>query len=117
MSELFSEKVKVDPCGETSCSNGHNWSPTLRIAKCPGCGQEVVAVRMINCPVCNEPQDTIKIRFDHVVDAAGVMPVCRGQKGLHNHTFVNMNLHHAEVAEENWDEEVGRVKVPEVIGG
>lgn len=112
MSELFGETVKIEPCSENVCSQGHRWAPQLVITTCPGCKANMLAVRMIQCPVCNEPQKSVKFRVDHVVGAGQIMPACRGPVGASSVAFVTLDIKHSEQAEKYWNQETGRVEPP-----
>jgi hypothetical protein len=111
-SKLFGDTVLIEPCSECVCSQGHKWAPQLALAKCPGCSSQVLALRLINCPVCNEPQKSIKFRTDHVVGAPNIVAACRGPVGASNIAFVTLDIHHSENAEKYWNQETGRVEPP-----
>lgn len=110
--KIFPPTVKITPCAQNTCLNDHHWPAQLVIVQCPGCGSQAVAARMMNCPVCNEPQKALRFRLDHVTDGNGVLPVCRGVKGFHNHAFIDLNFHHSEVAMENYNADTGKVELP-----
>ena len=106
----FPEVVKVEPCSSNECVNGHKWPPMLQLAQCPGCGGPLIAVKMINCPICNEPTKTVKLRTDHTGMAFGIAALCRGQGGMAESNFICMERHAAKDVEEKWDPETGRMK-------
>lgn len=78
----FPEAKPIDLCSWNECLLGHRWSPSLAVAKCPGCGGQILAVQKTNCPVCNEPVTKTSLRSDFVGRGAGVSPRCLGQKPL-----------------------------------
>lgn len=107
----FPEIVKIDPCTYNECTNGHKWPMQLAIAQCPGCQAPILGVRMVNCPVCNEPVSKVKVRTDHMAGGMGIAAVCRGQKGLAEVNFVEM-IRNAHVECMNkWNEESGRMVI------
>ncbi len=107
----FPEIVKIEPCSFNECAQGHKWAPQLAVGQCPGCGGPILAVRMLNCPVCNEPVVTYHQRIDHTSPGMGIAGICRGQKGLAETNFVEMKRNHAVEAVQNWDEKTGRMVV------
>ena len=115
MSEIFPETVLIEPCSENTCSSGHKWAPQLVVTQCPGCKVPMMAIRMINCPICNEPQKQVKFRVDHVVGQQNIVPACRTKDvGTASVAFVTLDIKHAENAEKYWNPETGRVEPPVV---
>ena|SRR2546427_38468 len=106
----FPEVVKIEPCSSNECPNGHKWPPQLAIANCPGCGGQILMVRMINCPICNEPTKVFRLRTDHTGQAMGIAAACRGQKGMAESNLIEMTRNAAEQTIANWDPESGRMK-------
>jgi len=106
----FQEIVRVEPCSYNSCKNGHRWPPQFQLAQCPGCGAPFVAVRMVNCPVCNEPTKSRKFRLDHTGQSFGIAALCRGQAGMAESSFIEMESTAAAEVETRWDETTGRMK-------
>lgn len=81
MSDKIFETIEPEVdhfCSFCVCSNLHKWRVQLAIAKCKGCGSEVIARRLNNCPVCNEPADRVEIRIDNLATGMSVMPMCKG---------------------------------------
>jgi len=107
----FPEMVKIEPCSSNECANGHRWPPQLAIANCPGCGGQILMVRMINCPVCNEPTKKFRMRTDHASTGFGIAALCRGHVGQAESNQIEMERKHTEQVMENWDEVTGRMKV------
>ena len=105
----FPEIVKVEPCSVNECEAGHKWAPQMALQNCPGCGGQILLVRMINCPVCNEPTKKFKFRTDHTNQGFGVAALCRGQKGLAESNLVEMDRAAAREVMEKWDEASGRM--------
>lgn len=107
----FPEVVRIEPCSYNVCVNGHKWPPQLAIGQCPGCGGSFLAVRMINCPQCNEPTVSMQLRTDHTCPGMGIAATCRGQKGLSETMFIRLDRGHAAEAIEKWDEKTGRMVI------
>lgn len=106
----FGEVVKIEPCTRNECANGHKWPAQLAVANCPGCGAQLLMVRMINCPVCNEPTKTFKLRTDHTSQGFGIAALCRGQAGPAESNVIEMTRHAVADCIEKWDAETGRMK-------
>jgi hypothetical protein len=77
---IFSEEIKIQPCTWNECLKGHRWPPAAAIAKCEGCGGPVLAIRMENCPFCNEPNTRVSLRSDYIPRGAGIGQRCKGAK-------------------------------------
>ena len=106
---LFPAMVKIEPCTSNECVNGHKWPAQLAIGTCPGCGCQFLAVRMLNCPVCNDPVKKFKMRTDHTLPQFGVAAVCKGQGGQAEVNIVEMLREHASDCMKKWDPETGRM--------
>ena len=82
--ELFPEPVILRLCSANVCSNGHEWIPSVTLAKCGygtptgwnGCGAPVLAVKIQSCPVCNEPVAKMRFRTDHTPPTQFIIPLC-----------------------------------------
>lgn len=80
----FPEVAVLRPCTQITCINGHSWGPKLALAKCGygmpqgwmGCGEPLLAMKMENCPRCNEPIAEIKLRFDITAPVPYPVPLC-----------------------------------------
>jgi hypothetical protein len=86
-------------CSVNRCGRGHEWPITAVVAKCPGCSSPVVAIKMENCPVCNEPCEGSRVRTDHMPQGASVAAACKGQIGLAEVAIVEMERTHWREAE------------------
>jgi hypothetical protein len=106
----FPEMIKIEPCSSNECVNGHKWPPQLAIQNCPGCGGQILLVRMVNCPVCNQETRKFRLRTDHTTQGFGIASLCRGQKGQAESNLIEMTRNHAEECMANWDETTGRMK-------
>lgn len=84
-------------CAENVCTNGHAWVPTVQLAKCPGCGGPVLMVKRENCPFCNEPVKSFRLRTDHIGYQQGFGPVCQGWKSPAEVVMVEMEREQVEV--------------------
>jgi hypothetical protein len=78
--EIFPEQPIIIPCTWNECTKGHRWAPAVAVAKCEGCQSPVIAVRMENCPWCNEPNSKISLRSDYVPRGGGIGQRCKGAK-------------------------------------
>ena len=84
MKELFPDQVILRLCSANVCGNGHEWIPTVTLAKCGygtpqgwnGCGAPVLAVKITACPVCNEPVVKMRFRADHTPPTQFILPIC-----------------------------------------
>src|SRR5579871_3925694 len=80
----FPESAPLEPCTFLECPKGHRWTPQLHLAKCGygtpqgwnGCGSPMLAIRMLNCPTCNEPTKKLRLRVDHTGPAPYPVPLC-----------------------------------------
>lgn len=80
----FPEVAILHPCSYLECANGHQWGAMLALAKCGhgtaqgwmGCGAPILAVKLVNCPVCNEPNTKFKIRIDNTPPVPFPIPLC-----------------------------------------
>lgn len=106
----FPEVIKIEPCTSNHCANGHKWPAQVALAGCPGCGAAVLMVRMVNCPVCNEPTKRFVLRTDHTNQGWGVAAICRGQQGAAETNVIELERHASEEVAEKWDETTGRMK-------
>ena len=81
---LFPEQTQLRLCSANVCTNGHEWVPTVALAKCGygtpqgwnGCGAPILAVKVDACPVCNEPVAQMRFRTDHTPPTPFVSPLC-----------------------------------------
>jgi hypothetical protein len=80
----FPEVTTLRPCSILTCTNGHEWAPTLALAKCGygtpqgwnGCGTPLLALRMTTCPTCQEPIAEFRLRIDITPPCPFPMPLC-----------------------------------------
>lgn len=79
------------------------------VQNCPGCGGQILLVRMQNCPVCNEPTKVFRMRTDHTTQAMGIAALCRGQRGPAESNLIEMTREAAEDTVKRWDPETGRL--------
>lgn len=91
-------------CSGNTCSAGHIWPPVIAVAKCPGCGAPILVVKMVNCPVCNEPPSKLRLRTDHLPQNGAIMPMCRGSASLGDVGVIEINRVHAKHEQENYTE-------------
>lgn len=77
-------------CTWAECSNNHRWIPEIAASKCPGCATPVVAIKMVNCPICNEPPAGHGIRVEHVTSGAWIGKACKGQSSIGETTYMEL---------------------------
>lgn len=75
----FPEPPPSELCSWNECLRGHRWPVTLALAKCGGCGGQVLATKMENCPTCNEPTRETGIRVDHLAPGGPMVKFCKGE--------------------------------------
>lgn len=73
----MSPRTVSTPCSYQECVNGHRWTPQIAIVGCNGCHAPSLALRMVNCPICNEPVVKTTLRVDHVGGAHPITKVCQ----------------------------------------
>lgn len=102
----FQQSLLPVPCTTHKCANGHSWAAVLRVAACPGCGSAMLALMMVNCPVCNEPTSTTAIRLDHLPQGGQVLPLCKGSATLAEAKQIVIEHTHAADEQEAKNERV-----------
>lgn len=97
----FPEVTQLRPCSYLECRNGHQWSMLTALAKCghgtsqgwQGCGNPVLAVKLVNCPFCNEPTTKLKLRIDVTPPIPYPVPLCIPGSVAHAETvFIEVPL-------------------------
>lgn len=96
---VFEDKPKelYPLCSEHRCIEGHVWMPTIKVANCGGCGGPVVAIKMENCPICNQPAEYTRLRIDHIGYKQALHAICRGVP-------TNAEVVMAEMKRTHWQE-------------
>jgi hypothetical protein len=107
---LFGQEKPKILCTFNECGKGHQWVPTVVLAKCPSCQAPGLMVKMENCPYCNEPVEKMTFRSDHVPPGAGVAPRCIGAKVYGETMDIVLERKHWEKGEEDAE---SKVKVKE----
>ena len=92
---VFNETPKVELCTSLTCSNGHIWPVEVQITQCPGCKSPLLAIKMVNCSVCNEPSTALRLRADHLSQGQAITPICRGSATLAETHKIDLTLRHA----------------------
>lgn len=87
------------PCNWNECLGGHRWPVSIVTTKCPGCGADTIAVKMENCPFCNEPASRRSLRVDHIPRGGGMNARCKGQPLCGPSVDVEFECNHWEVAQ------------------
>lgn len=101
----FPEAKTVELCSYNECAGGHKWKVAVLSAECRGCGGAVFAVKMENCPVCNEPVEKCKLRLDHISSGMQISKVCLGEPSPGEVGHVELTREHAKNVEERATEE------------
>lgn len=83
-------------CSEHVCLQKHVWMPTVKLAQCGGCRGPVVAIKMENCPICNEPAVYTRLRIDHIGYKQPLHAICRG-------VATNAEVVMAEMKRSHWE--------------
>lgn len=98
-------------CTFNSCPAGHIWPAVMAITKCPGCSQAVLAIKMLNCPICNEPTSKTVLRTDHMPHGGALTAICRGASSLADVGQIELLRRHAETEQESYIERemIGKV--------
>lgn len=81
---MFPEVTQLRYCTANVCVNGHEWIPKMALARCGygtptgwnGCGAPVLAIKMENCPQCNQPVRKLRFRTDYTPPAPCPVPIC-----------------------------------------
>lgn len=97
--QIFKPEVIARPCSENMCERGHSWQPKLQIVQCRGCGSPILAVKMEQCPLCNEPVKHFRLRSDHLSSGVQIMPMCRGASTHAEVVEIMLDRHHATETE------------------
>lgn len=111
----IAEPQALAACTYNECPKGHRWDALLQLTACPGCGKQMLAVKMVNCPICNEPTKAFHLRTDHLpgnssAPARGVItPVCKGAASLAEIIFVDVTRGHAAAEQARVNAEGERV--------
>lgn len=107
--ELFPDQIIVRLCSANVCLNGHEWVPKVTLAKCGygtsqgwnGCGAPVLAVKVENCPVCNEPVKSLRFRTDYTPPTQFIIPLCiPGSVSPADSTEVNLERNHTIIEQD-----------------
>lgn len=64
----------------------------------------MIALMMVQCPVCNEPTSASALRIDHIPQGGGIMPLCRGGGSMAELLVVELRHEHAAVEEQRYTE-------------
>ncbi len=72
---------RAEACSEQICANNHSWAPQLAIPHCGECKNPLIALRQVNCPICNEPVVKTRLRIDHLAGTHPITKTC--QKEYH----------------------------------
>ena len=97
----FPPEVKIQLCSSNICTNGHEWLPEIGLAKCPGCTAPLLAIKMVQCPVCNEPVAKFRLRSDHLPKGGVITPICRGSASMAEVTVMEVHRAHYLHEQEN----------------
>jgi hypothetical protein len=90
----FENPTVLTACTANTCSNGHEWTPTLQLTQCPGCKGALLAIKMDQCPICNEPCSKLRLRADHLPKGGAITPLCRGSQTLADTHVIELAYQH-----------------------
>lgn len=76
----------------------------MALVACPGCKEQLLAMMMVNCPVCNEPVAKTEIRSDHMPQGGAITPICRGSASLADITTIVLEHTHAQRIAESYSD-------------
>jgi hypothetical protein len=120
-SSIFHENTQLRLCTANVCKSGHEWIPKVTLAKCGygtpqgwnGCGSPVLAVKLENCPVCNEPPFQMRFRTDHTPPTQFILPICiPGTANVAESTEVVLTRNY-ELVEAGYDKKFPPLGVPD----
>lgn len=66
-------------CSFHTCPRGHKWPIQIAITHCKGCDHPLIALRMTNCPVCNEPAQKTSLRIDYIAQSHPLTKKCKSE--------------------------------------
>lgn len=95
----FPAKGSAALCSFSVCAAGHEWPTALALAKCGGCGTQLVAIKMDMCPVCNEPAEKTKLRVDNLSQGMRVVSLCTGEASAGEVGVIEIVREYAKAAE------------------
>lgn len=72
-------KPRHNQCSYQQCPNGHTWAAQLALPHCQKCQNPLIALRMTNCPVCNEVVSKTFLRIDHLGGAHPITKTCENE--------------------------------------
>lgn len=98
-------------CSYQECVNQHRWSPQIAVTHCQGCKTPLVAMRMVNCPICNEPAVKTNIRVDYLASAHPVVQKCKNEIHV-GPEYINLQIQHTHT---NWATEDTQAKTTPTI--
>ena len=93
----WAQQAQTIQCSVQICPNGHNWCPQLAITHCKGCQSPILALRMLNCPVCNEPPVSTQLRVDHLGGAHPITKVCQKEHHI-GPEYIKVKIDHTHTA-------------------
>jgi len=97
----FKESPKAILCSSLTCPSGHIWPIEAQITHCPGCKSPILAIKMVNCPQCNEPSASLLVRSDHLSRGQAITAICQGAATLADIHKIEIKLNHAEIEQQN----------------
>lgn len=64
----------------------------------------MLALMMVNCPICNEPTNNTFLRMDHLAQGGGIQPLCKGGATLAETIGLQIPHNHAAQEQTNYKE-------------
>lgn len=89
---VFPPPQNTPKCTWQECSNGHKSPARLAVIKCQGCGSDVVANLLTNCPICNDVIVSVAFPMHRIVADTQITPVCRGVQPAYEATQISIGF-------------------------
>ena len=118
---LFPEPQTLRLCSANVCTRGHEWIPTIALAKCGygtptgwnGCGSPTLVVKMEACPVCGEPVERMRFRTDYTPPIQFVIPLCIPGSAAYGESSEIVLTRNYRKVEEEYEKKFPALPVPE----
>lgn len=64
----------------------------------------MLAMKMTNCPQCNEPSTALRLRADHLPKGGAITPICKGGASLADIHEIRVKFDHFTREQEKYTE-------------
>lgn len=99
--EFKEQEPTPSACSAAVCTQGHEWQMVMQLAPCPGCKSGLLALKMDNCPRCNEPAASLRLRTDHLPRGGNIVPLCKGSATLAETHTIHVDFGHYRKEQKN----------------